>query len=564
MASSLCKEAVIKVIDGAIVNCRGGADALILITSAQLMECPMSAVRAVFASFGVIAVTAGVVAAVSIAAPAGAADAVTVEAESMRFAPASAAAAVRDATASAGAALVMRSTATASVTLSLPAAVGIVVRAKGQQCNGAPTMNVVVDGNAVSTTKVSSSQWTNYTTSRTIAAGPHTISVTYPNPYRLFLCTRTLSLDRVSVIANAATTTSTPTSVPTSTTPPSTTAPPSVPSGDATAWLQSRFDALKPGETLTLQPGVYQHSGVLKMRVAGARINGDGATLQATSDPTSAVQILADNVAISNMILAAPLTGTRYTTADQTKLLVAANGVSVSDVTVTGSASAGISVVGATNFRLDRVTVRNSRADGIHITRGANNGQVNNAVTEWSGDDGIAVVSYGGEPSCHDIVINSPTVTGTTWGRGISVVGGQNISYRNISVTQSSAAGVYVATEGNPWNTGAVSKVDVTGGTVDGANTSTEVIHGAVLVYSGNSKQSVRDVTISGLTIANTPTTATRNVGILVEGGAVSGISLTDISLQNTRLTPLVKYKVPAGSYTASGWTLDGRPISVQ
>jgi len=37
--------------------------------------------------------------------------------------------------------------------------------------------------------------------------------------------------------------------------------------------LQSRFDALKSGETLTLEPRTYQHSGVLRLRVAGARVN---------------------------------------------------------------------------------------------------------------------------------------------------------------------------------------------------------------------------------------------------------------------------------------------------
>jgi hypothetical protein len=531
----------------------------------------MPGLRPVFAWFACSALAVAVVVTISISPVAGAADA-TVEAESMKVSPTSGASTVRDSAASGGVALVLSAAVTASTTVALPASASIVIRAKGQQCNGAPTMNLTMDGRAISTTKVSTSSWTNFTSPTNIAAGTHTIGIVFPNAFRFFFCTRALSLDRVTIVGVASTTTpssSTPTSSSTPgsstpTSPPTPTGSPTAPTGDATAWLQTRFDAIKPGETLTLEPRTYQHSGVLKLRVAGARIDGNGATLQATSDSTSAVQLLADNDSLANLTLAAPLTGSRYSTPDQHKLFIQGNGANVSDVTINGSAAAGVFVYGATNFTLNRVTVRNTRADGIHMTNGANNGQVNNAVTEWTGDDGVAVVSYGSGPICHDIVIDSPKVNGTTWGRGISVVGGQNISYRNIAVSQSSAAGVYIATEGNSYNTLSVSNVNVTGGTVTGANTSTQVIHGAVLVYSGNSSRSLTDVTISGLAVAGTPSSAQRNVGFIADTGTVGRIAFTNIALQNTNLPPFMKSSsVPAGSYRTSGWTLNGTPINV-
>jgi len=358
----------------------------------------------------------------------------------------------------------------------------------------------------------------------------------------------TLSLDRVPIAAA----------------PPSpSTDPP--PAGDSTAWLQSKLDALGPGETLTLAPGTYQHSGVLRLGVAGAQLDGNGATLQATNDATSAVEILADNVTVSNLNLTAPLSGRRYAADEQQRLLVRGNGATVNDVSITGSAAAGVLISGASGFTLDRVTVRNTRADGIHMTNGANDGRVINAVTEATGDDGVAVVSYGTEPQCHDIVIESPRVNGTNYGRGISVVGGQNISYRNIAVSQSYAAGVYIADEGSPWNTASVSDVEVLGGTVSGANVSTNVQNGAVLVYSGNANQGVNGVTVSGLTISDTPASANRNVGIMLDAGSVNGVALNNIALQNTQAAPFEKSpRVPGGGYTTSGWTLNGAPITVQ
>lgn len=197
------------------------------------------------------------------------------------------------------------------------------------------------------------------------------------------------------------------------------------------------------------------------------------------------------------------------------------------------------------------------------MTNGSNNGTVNNPITEGTGDDGVAVVSYTGEPLCHDIIINSPTVKSNVFGRGISVVGGQNISYRNISVANTYGAGVYIATEAGNDPTLSVNTVDVTGGTVTGANNNTQIVHGALLVYNGNGNSSINNVTLSGLTVANTPAAAQRNVGVIIDSGSVSKIAFNNIALQNTTVTPLYKSpNVPAGSVTTPGWTLNGNPIN--
>ncbi|WP_167100837.1 right-handed parallel beta-helix repeat-containing protein [Mycobacterium sp. DL592] len=308
----------------------------------------------------------------------------------------------------------------------------------------------------------------------------------------------------------------------------------------------------------------YKHSGVLTINASNVTINGNGATLQATNDATSSLSIVGNGVTLTNLNLSAPLTGTRYDSLNQNSLNILGNNATVSNVTITGSAAAGVFVFGASGFTLSNVTVQNTRADGVHITNGSSFGKLTNVTTKLTGDDGIAVVSYGADPApSHDIVINSSTVAGTTWGRGLSVVGGYNITVNNIAVSATSAAGIYIASEGAPWYTSSVSNVTITGGTVTGANTSTSVIQGAVLIYAGNNGTSVSNVTISGLTIASTPTTAGRNAGIIVDAGSVSGIRFTNIALKNTSLWPLGLANVPAGSYTASGWTLNGAALTV-
>lgn len=332
--------------------------------------------------------------------------------------------------------------------------------------------------------------------------------------------------------------------------------------GDDTATLQAQLDAVTPGGTLRLSRKTYRHSGVIQVRTPGVKIEGHGAVIEATNDASSSVQIVADGVSLSNVSLKAPIQGKRWTGIDQNKLVIAADGVLVSDVLISGSAAAGVFVSGASRFRLDGVTVQRSRADGVHITNGSSNGEVDNVSTEWTGDDGIAVVSYGNEPICRNIVVDHPTVDGTTWGRGVSVVGGQNISYKDVAITQSNAAGIYVASEGHPYYTHSTSNVQVTGGTVTGANTNGSIAQGAVLVYAQHAGRDVSNILISDVALQATSATARVNIGVVADQGRLSNILIAGIALRDTDLPPTyISPQVAQDSYTLSEWTRDGKPI---
>jgi len=117
----------------------------------------------------------------------------------------------------------------------------------------------------------------------------------------------------------------------------------------------------------------------------------------------------------------------RWNATQQHKLWLAGThtGIIVKDTTIDGSAAAGIFINGASGFTINRVTVLNSMADGIHMTNGSHHGVVRDAVVRGAGDDGVAVVSYLSNPQAtHDIQVINPKVYANTWGRGVSVVGG--------------------------------------------------------------------------------------------------------------------------------------------
>jgi polygalacturonase len=308
---------------------------------------------------------------------------------------------------------------------------------------------------------------------------------------------------------------------------------------DDTVALQRAFDDAGSA-TVYLTPGrVYVHTQVLHLRTPGLHVTGAGVLL-ATVESQSSVWLQADNVRLDGgVIVRTAHTTKRWTAWEQMGLRIFGHsGITVSHVRIEGAAAAGLYVGNAAhNFTLDHVTVANSRADGIHMTMGSYRGRVIAPTIINSGDDAVAVVSYSADGTpCHDITVSSPTVLGTSWGRGLSVVGGTNITETNIDVQRTSAAGVYVAAEGAPWFTAAPRNVLISGGKIVAANTGTArgmtaPDHGAVLVMSGENGPAPTNVTITGLAISRTRTTASRNFGVVTYGGDPTGILFSNLTV---------------------------------
>jgi hypothetical protein len=90
-----------------------------------------------------------------------------------------------------------------SRTLSLPASQRIRVRARGDQCNGAPNMTVSVDGAQAMSVPVPSTAFADYEADLSaptgIAAGSHTVAVAFTNDYGTG-CDRNLRVDSVELL----------------------------------------------------------------------------------------------------------------------------------------------------------------------------------------------------------------------------------------------------------------------------------------------------------------------------------------------------------------------------
>ena len=336
--------------------------------------------------------------------------------------------------------------------------------------------------------------------------------------------------------------------------------------GDGTtddfAALQAALDDLESGQSLVLDEGsTFAVSDILTITRDGVTVTGGG-TLLSTDEERSSLLVQADDVTLEDIDLTIEPTTRRFDAYEHHRIrLDGTAGTTVSDVRITGSAATGIYVGGgSTGWVLDRLVVEGTEADGIHITQGSSQGRVLDPQVTDSGDDGVAVVSYApdGAPS-RDVVVERPVVRGSE-ARGVSVVGGENITYRDIEVVDSAAASVYVAAE-DSYDTAGVAGVSVEGGTITGANTNAEIDHGAVLVFA-SSGSGVSDVSITGLTITGTRPSASADVGILAFGSfPATGISITDLTVSGGPDTLLRTPESDPQGLVTTGWTVDGTAV---
>lgn len=125
------------------------------------------------------------------------------EAEAMAL-PSGSGLTFQDTGASGGAGLLIWSNASASgsVAPATPSSM-VVLRARGDQCDGSPVARVSVDGVVVGSVTVGSSTWTEHVLAGSWASGTHQVQVAFTNDLMTSACDRNLRLDRIELRGDA-------------------------------------------------------------------------------------------------------------------------------------------------------------------------------------------------------------------------------------------------------------------------------------------------------------------------------------------------------------------------
>lgn len=298
---------------------------------------------------------------------------------------------------------------------------------------------------------------------------------------------------------------------------------------DDTTALQNCLNALKSGDRMYLDPNkTYLHTVRLNVDVANTGISGHGALVR-TDQNEGGVMVRAANVTIEDIRVRCP--------ANIRQGLYEGAGVSfwnvdggiLNRVEIDGSGVGGILWYGATNFHCEDTVVQYSMADGFHCTAAARDGEVHRPIARYVGDDGMAVVSYesvtGNLGLCRDIKVFSPRCLGESGGRGVAIVGGEDILYTDVYVERSAGPGIYLACERGPtYFTYACKRVSVLGAQLYQCFMNAGQSNGVLMVYIGGSGTNatgfvMEDVRAEAIRIKDTRQDAYTQIRVLADSG---------------------------------------------
>lgn len=303
---------------------------------------------------------------------------------------------------------------------------------------------------------------------------------------------------------------------------------------DDTEAIQRAMDEMAAGGVLFFPSGRYRLSRTLTVSRHDTVMWGAGAILIASSDEDQAIFIQGDR----SSIVGFELVGSALKRSQRlraAKIVLMGNENEAVNNHIVGAANGGIETYRATGFRVFRNYIENTLADGIHVNWASKNGVVSNNIVTNAGDDLIAVVSFGTENLVRDVEISDNYVFNNSWGRGIAVVGGQDITIRkNVIRDIAYGAGIRIAHEAQ-YNTTGSSNILVeqnsiqhiqTRGTPLAKALGRRTHQGGIDLYApdvGDVNKQVRQVLIRNNVIQETI-----GDGIKITGSGVCGIQLID------------------------------------
>lgn len=302
--------------------------------------------------------------------------------------------------------------------------------------------------------------------------------------------------------------------------------------------------------------GVCAYGDVIRLdgvKLVGA---GDTSVLYALNPLRESIYMFGSGPEVSLLKLSGRKASERQAAWEATRItLFGATDFVIDKVTIDGAAAAGIQTAkGANHGRITNNIIRNTLSDSIHMTGRASYITLENNRIENSGDDGIAVVSYRSDGALvHHITARHNIIRNNKWGRHMSVVGGGQVLYEN-NLLENNLAGracLYIAQESSYATYGAH---DVTarrntikncGGPPTG--------HGAVMVFSGGAEANT-NITLTRNDIQQDGHAGIRilsayNSGVRVDSNRVQGASPA-LDIKSAGVT-LIPYTSGAVGYVA-------------
>ncbi|QGQ94421.1 hypothetical protein EHS13_05630 [Paenibacillus psychroresistens] len=217
---------------------------------------------------------------------------------------------------------------------------------------------------------------------------------------------------------------------------------------DDTEAIQAAIDEASEqgGGKVYLPKGIYILKDSLVVRGDHITLEGAGweTELRLITHPERVITIQdAEACIIRNLQVSLGVTGVERNDQDEGIYVTGkSNGFLIENILGNGK---GIMVRGEMSQGVIRSnTIRDTLADGIHITNGADSIEILDNILENTGDDAIAVVSYEtNQKLVHHIKISGNQITNSK-ARGIAHVGGDDVSIWSNTIDGTSSSGILV------------------------------------------------------------------------------------------------------------------------
>lgn len=264
---------------------------------------------------------------------------------------------------------------------------------------------------------------------------------------------------------------------------------------DLGAFREAVRRAKAQGRAVSVPRGTYHLSGVLVLD--GVTMRGQGRTrtrIVSTDTSAGSIDLIGDGPRLARLKHVVPgVVGRSPEPGRQNINVKYATDFRVRGIHSVGARGAGMLIRRSHRGVVENSIVERTLADGIHMTSGTSNVVVRHNVSRFTGDDGIAVVSYkkDGDVTRHIRIRDNRVYRGKA--RGIAVVGGRDVRVLRNTVRASEAGGIYIAAE-IEWNTFGTRNIGVRRNRV--VNAPSRNSHASVLVYS--SEMLVNNVRFGG------------------------------------------------------------------
>ncbi|NGZ78108.1 right-handed parallel beta-helix repeat-containing protein [Saccharibacillus alkalitolerans] len=288
--------------------------------------------------------------------------------------------------------------------------------------------------------------------------------------------------------------------------------------------------AKKQGKSVYIPAGNFLLSE--RLSINGVKVKGAGAdrsVLTSTNPESGSIDLKGKSAGLQDLTHVYRKTGKRDGSDSKNSVTVlGASDFSITNIRIIGAGTAGILVRDGANGVISGNLVKSTKADGIHITEGSRQITVENNIVKQTGDDAIAVVSYNKDPgTTSGITIRGNSVGYGSKARGISVVGGSDVTIEKNKISNTEMAGIYVAVESR-WDTRSVNDIKVSRNTVVKSGTRPTDDHPNILVFADTGK--IDEVRFSNNVISNSV-----NAGIGVWGdGDIGNIYFTSNQVSNS------------------------------